>query len=393
MLTRRLFMAGVAGFAVNTPYVVRAQGNAPIRIGWMQALTGANSSAGVGFDRGINFQVKEINAAGGVNGRKIELTVRDTQGDPTKAVNAAQELISSEKVHVIIGPSNSGETLAVTPIMARAKMPQLHAGTIDELINTSKYPNAFRVCGSLQQWVEATNHYLVDVRKVKKFALLGDSTGYGSVSVESSAKDLAKRGCTVSYRGLIDLTTTNLMPDVLRAKESGAEALIVWTPATSMLARVLDARGELSWNVPVMGHPTLGSGALGALLAKQENWRDVYQVDFRNVCYDANGKLPPRTAALVEKLEGKVRMDDTVLWYVAWGVDAVNLVADAVAKTGSTASDAIIKHWNTLKAYPGIFGTYTFTPTEHNGFPTEEIVAGISNTFRSNGTHAIAAGY
>ncbi len=393
MLTRRAFMAGASGLAISAPLIARAQSNAPIRIGWMQALTGANSSAGVGFDRGINFRVNEINAAGGVKGRKIALTVRDTQGDPTKAVNAAQELISSEKVHVIIGPSNSGETLAVTPIMAKAKMPQLHAATIDELINPSKFPNAFRVCASLQQWVEATDHYLIDVRKIKKFALLGDSTGYGSVSVQSSTKDLAKRGCTVSYSGLVDLTTTNLMPDVLRAKESGAEAVIVWTPATSMLARVLDARGELNWKVPVMGHPTLGSGAVGALLAKQDNWNDVYQVDFRNVCYDKNGNLPPRTAELVKRLEGKVRMDDTVLWYIAWGVDAVNLVADAVSKTGSTSSDAIIKHWNTLKGYPGYFGTYTFSPTEHNGYPTEEVVAGVSNTFRPNGTHAIAAGY
>jgi branched-chain amino acid transport system substrate-binding protein len=392
MLTRRLFMAGTTGFVVTAPYVARAQ-SAPIKIGWMQALTGPNSSAGVGFDRGVQFQVKEINAAGGVNGRKIDLTIRDTQGDPTKAVNIAQELISSEKVNVLIGPSNSGETLAVTPIVARAKVPQIHAGTIDELINPSKYPNAFRVCASLQQWVEATNNYMVGVRKLKKIAVIGDSTGYGSVSVDASKADLAKRGITVTYSGLVDLTTTNLLPDVLRAKESGAEGLIAWTPATSMLARVLDARGELKWDVPVMGHPTLGSGAVGALLAKQDNWKDVYQVDFKNVCYDSAGNLPPRTAELVKKLDAaKIRMDDTVLWYIAFGVDAVNLVADA-AKAGATTSEQIIKHMNTLKNYPGYFGTYSFSETEHNGFPTSEVVAGVSNTVKPEGTHAIAAGY
>src|SRR5262249_61607307 len=65
--------------------------NEPIKIGYLPALTGPSSSTGIGINRGTIMAVDEINAAGGINGRPIELIVRDTQSDPTKAVNAVAQ--------------------------------------------------------------------------------------------------------------------------------------------------------------------------------------------------------------------------------------------------------------------------------------------------------------
>ena len=110
----------------------------PIKIGCLAAMTGPSSAPTIGFNRGVNFAADAINAAGGVKGRKIEIVMRDTQGDPTKAVNATQELISQVKVHAIWGPLNSGEALAVTPIMARAKMPDIHPCVVESLIDTNE---------------------------------------------------------------------------------------------------------------------------------------------------------------------------------------------------------------------------------------------------------------
>ena len=70
--------------------------------------------------------MQEINAAGGINGRQVELITRDTQSDPTKAVNGAAELTRGEKVTAVFGPVNSGESLAVVPLLARSKVPQVH---------------------------------------------------------------------------------------------------------------------------------------------------------------------------------------------------------------------------------------------------------------------------
>ena len=101
----------------------RCAANEPIRFGWLTALTGPNSAAGIGFNRAVVYAANKINAAGGVNGRMIEVIARDTQGDPTKAVNAAVEMASNLKVHAVFGPTNSGKSLATTPILPASRCP------------------------------------------------------------------------------------------------------------------------------------------------------------------------------------------------------------------------------------------------------------------------------
>ena len=135
-----------------------------------------------------------------MKGRKIEIITRDTQGDPTKAVNAMQEMISPLKVHAIWGPTNSGEWLAVTPIMAAAKMPNIHPCVVDSLIDPQKYPNAFRVAPSNTQWDDAVRNYCLNIVKVKKIAVIGDTTGYGTSAVNASVAGFKKDGAKVVYR-------------------------------------------------------------------------------------------------------------------------------------------------------------------------------------------------
>jgi len=102
-ITRRGFTAGSAGLVATGLACPAIAENRPILVGWMGALTGPLAAPSIGFNRGMQWAVDQINGAGGVKGRKIEIVSRDTQGDPTKAVNATQELISRRKVHVLWG--------------------------------------------------------------------------------------------------------------------------------------------------------------------------------------------------------------------------------------------------------------------------------------------------
>ena len=156
---------GTSLFRLASPAIAQT---APIRIGWLASLTGASAAPAIGFNRGVVFAANEINAAGGVKGRQIEIITRDTQGDPTKAVNATQELISQLKVDAIWGPTNSGESLAVTAIMARNKMPSIHPCVVDSLIDPVKYPNAFRIAPSNTQWDDAVRNYCLNILKTDR---------------------------------------------------------------------------------------------------------------------------------------------------------------------------------------------------------------------------------
>ncbi|MGB8572699.1 MAG: ABC transporter substrate-binding protein, partial [Pseudolabrys sp.] len=348
--TRREFAIGTAAsaaasaFSFPCPAIAQTE---PIRIGWLAALTGASSAPAIGFDRGVRYAAETINATGGVKGRKIEVTTRDTQGDPTKAVNATQEMISQLKVHAVWGPTNSGESLAITPIMARAKMPNIHPCVIDSLIDPEKFPNAFRTSPSNTQWNDAVRTYCIKVLKVKKVAVIADTTGYGVAAAKYSTEALKKDGADVVYVANIDANQPDMTPDMLRAKNLGAEAIVVWSTSTGMDARMFNTRATMGWDVPFVGHPSMSSGDIKGLLEKPANWEKVYAVGYRSCSYDANGKLPPRNEEFVAQLKGKVELSDTLLWWVAGGVDAINLIAKAV-ENGSTSPDDIIKYWNSV---------------------------------------------
>ncbi|MCK8784185.1 ABC transporter substrate-binding protein [Roseomonas sp. NAR14] len=392
-ITRRGLGLGVAGGAaalgLARPAIAQ---NEPIRFGWLASMTGPSSAPAIGFDRGVRFAAEAINAAGGVKGRRFEVITRDSQGEPTKAVNATQELISQSRVHAIWGPTNSGESLAVTAIMARAKMPNIHPCVVDSLIDPNRYPNAFRVAPSNGQWDDAVRRYATDVLKARKVAVFGDNTGYGVTAAKASSDAFKRENVEVVQLSNIDATQPDMTPDMLRARNAGAQAIVVWTVSTGMLARMLNTRAQMGWDVPFVGHPALSAGDIGGLLEKPENWRNVFCVGYRSCSYDSTGKLPARSQELVDRLQGKVNLNDSLLWWVACGVDAVNLVAKAVEATGSTASEAIIGHWNSLRKFPGYYGEYSFTPTQHNGYPGEDVVMSAANTGR-NGAFALAPGY
>ncbi len=392
LLTRRsLALAAAATSAISLARPAHAA-NEPLRIGWLASLTGASSAPAIGFNRGLIFATDSINAAGGVKGRKIEIITRDTQGDPTKAVNATQELISQLKVDAIWGPTNSGESLATTSIMARSKMPNLHPCVVDSLIDVKKYPNAFRIAPSNSQWDDAVRGYALKILKARKIAVIGDTTGYGVTAAKASAEAFKKDGAEVVYLANIDATQPDMTPDMLRARDAGAEVIVIWSVSTGMIARLLNTRGTMAWNVPCVGHPSLSSGEIASLVSNKSYWDNVYAVGYKSCSYDSAGKLPTRTEEFVKRLTGKVDLSDTLLWWVAAGFDAINLVAKAVETTGSSSNDAIIGYWNSLNRYPGNFGNYSFSVEQHNGYPTDEVVMSAANSAKL-GAFTLAPGY
>jgi len=361
-----------------------------IRIGWLSSLTGPLSSAAIAENQGVQFAVEEINKAGGVNGRKLELVTRDTAGDPTKAVNLAKQLAFTEKVHFIIGPVNSGESLATVPIVARAGIPNLIIGTVDELVDARKYPNAFRAINTNRQWIEAANNYALNVIKRRKVAVIGDTSGYGTSSAKTAAELLDKAGVKPVYSVLIDPNKTDLTDEMNKAKAAGADVIMPWSAATGLLARLLNTRGDMGWDVPVVGHSAMMAPAIKQLLNKPEYWKNAIAAGYLSTTYDDQGKLPPRTQALLDKLHGKMGKGeiDYMLWWVALGYDTVKIVEHAVKQAGGTDPKAIRKALENTKSFEGVYATYSWSPTQRNGFPDHQIVMNAANSFKDGAYRA-----
>ena len=363
----------------------------PIRIGWLSSLTGPLSSPALAENQGVQLAIEEINAAGGVGGRKMELLTRDTSGDPTKAVNFAQQLVFSDKVHFIIGPVNSGEALATTPIISRAGIPNIVIGAVDQLTDPRKYPRTFRVINTNMQWISAANEYAIKTLKRTKVAVVGDTTGYGASSAKAAQELLEKAGVKPVYSVLIDPNKTDLSDEMAKAREAGADVVMLWSAATGLLSRLLNARGDMRWDVPVIGHGALMAAQIRALLNKPEYWENTYAAGPLSTTYDESGKLPPRTQALVDKMRPRLggKEIDVLFWWVAMGYDTVKVIEHAVRKAGTTDPAAIQKALEETRNLEGVYATYSWGPDERNGFPDSSMTLNVANTFK-DGSFKIA---
>ena len=214
---------------------------------------------------------------------------------------------------------------------------------------------------SNSQWDDAVRNYCLNILKVKKVAVIGDTTGYGVTAVGASVAAFKKDGADVVYQANIDATQPDMTPDMLRAKNAGAEAIVVWSVSTGMEARMFNTRAAMNWDVPFVGHPSMASGEIAGLVEKPENWKKVYAIGYKSCSYDASGKLPPKSEDLVARLtKAKIALNDTLLWWVAGGIDADradrqggrDLGLHRCARASSPSSTALSK-------YPGYFGNYT----------------------------------
>ena len=355
-----------------------------VKIGWLSSLTGPLSSAAIAENQGVQLAVEEINKSGGILGRQIELLTRDTAGDPTKAVNFAQQLAFSDKVQFVIGPVNSGEALATTPILARAGVPNIIIGAIDELVDPVKYPRAFRAINTNLQWISTANSYATGTLKKTKVAIIADTSGYGTASARSAEQLLEKAGIKPVYTVLVDSNKTDLADEMSKAKAAGADVVMPWSAATGLLSRLLNARGDMGWNVPVVGHPALMAAQIRKLLNKPEYWDNTFAAGYQSTTYGADGKLPERTQALVDKVRGKLGGGeiDVLFWWVALGYDTVKIIEHAAKTAGSLDPAAIQKALENTKDFRGVYTNYSWSPTERNGFPDANMAMNAASTFK-----------
>ncbi|MGY2049604.1 ABC transporter substrate-binding protein [Methylobacterium sp. JK268] len=376
--------AWAGGLALCLGLLAAAPGRAaePIRIGWLSSLTGPLSSAAIAENQGVQFAIREINAAGGIDGRPLELLTRDTAGEPTKAVNLAQQLLFSDKVQFIIGPVNSGESLATVPIVARAGIPNIVIGTIDELTDPKKYPLAFRAINTNRQWIEGGNAYALDVLKRRKVAVIGDTSGYGTSSAKTASALLEQAGVKPVYSVLVDPNKTDLTDEMTKAKAAGADVVMPWSAATGLMARILNTRGDMGWEVPVVGHPAVMALPIKGLLNKPEYWQNTFSAGYQSTTY-VDGKLPARTQALIDKIKPALGGTiDFTFWWVALGYDTVKIIEHAVKQAGSTDPQKFKAVLESTKDFPGVYASYGWSPQDHNGFPDKNIVVDVASSFR-----------
>jgi len=365
--------AGAAGFASGLAMPAIAQ-NKPIRLGWIAAVSGMFASNAQAQDWGFHMAVADLNEQGGLLGRKIEVVMRDSAADPSKAVSFAKELVYNENIDVLCGPINSGEALPTLGIVSGAKKLHLIGGSVEELIDPVKYPLGFRNLNANGQWIKVAVNFMANDLKKTKVAIINDNTGYGVLSRETVTKYLATHNLKPVYAATVDPNKPDVTDELLKAKEAGADVITEWSNATGFVARLVNARGEQNWNVPIVGHPTIMQQQVANLLSKRSYWENVYGLGYAHQVVDAQGKLPPSVQAFMDKHQ------DTIGPFLAAGLPAflqghaaVTIYAAGLTKSGDTDPFKVKTALETLPVVNTPYGPFIYTPTDHNGFQDDGI--------------------
>ncbi|HEX2769972.1 MAG TPA: ABC transporter substrate-binding protein, partial [Geobacteraceae bacterium] len=209
----------------------------PIKIGALFSITGPPSFLGEPERNSAQMVVDEINKAGGVKGSKIELVVYDTQGDATKAVQAATRLIKEDKVVAIIGPSTTGDSMAVIPIVEKAQIPMISCAA------------GIKITEPVKKWVfkTAQNDSLavarifehLKKRKINKVAILTVSDSFGASGREQLKNQAANFGIQVVSDDTYGPKDTDMTSQLTKIRSSQAQVLICWgtNPGPAVIAR------------------------------------------------------------------------------------------------------------------------------------------------------------
>jgi branched-chain amino acid transport system substrate-binding protein len=337
-------------------------------IGAIAPLTGPNGTMGSGAKMGANLAAKEINASGGVLGKRLEIVFRDDEGNSNKAVQVAQELISNLRVRAILGPINTPNALAIAPILNDARTINLTLSTGTATVDPTKFPYIFRAQYYAWQEAETMLKYFLDTKGFTRLAILADSTGYGQGGVAELTAQLKTRGLTPVAIESYNPGDTDMTGQVARLINAGAQGILAWGLGHD-LAQAAKALNRLGSKIPMIG--ASGITMVGFRNLGGEAAKDHYGVYVRRFTFVAGQPRDPNASDFVAKLDreyGTAWDAQTVVsapWY-----EMVYLYAEAVNRAGTDNPDRVKAELEKLNGFPsrGIYTTYSFSADNHNGF-------------------------
>jgi branched-chain amino acid transport system substrate-binding protein len=197
----------------------------PIKIAVVDAQSGASSDLGQFEWRGVSLAVNQVNAAGGVDGRKIQLTLYDDQGDPTVGTELARKIASEGDV-AMLGTAESAVTIAMAPILKTEQIPNITSGQSVGLIAVHS-PYLFLNSPTGLTYDTTLAKYLITTKGYKKIAMLTNNDSYGAGEDKSFTSALKSLGITPVASKVVPSTQTNMTPELTSIRGSGPQVLFI----------------------------------------------------------------------------------------------------------------------------------------------------------------------
>ena len=261
LVKRTLAVLATAGFSA----VAGAQ---PVPIFGLVELSGPGTTAGVNFDNGVKLAVKEINARGGILGRKVEYTSWDTQTQPGVAKALAAKAID-QGAPIVIGPVFSGSILVSMGETRRAEIPNIIGGEAAAITQQGN-PYVFRTSFTQAAAMPKVARYLAENLNVKSLAVVYVNNDFGKGGRDMITKAAEAKGIKIAADISTDQGQVDFSSAILKAKQSNADALFVYTNEEES-ARLLKDLRKHGYDKPVVGETTLANDKVIELAGEAAN--------------------------------------------------------------------------------------------------------------------------
>lgn len=354
-----------------------AQSKDPIKVGLGAAVSGGSAASGEAIKRGMQIAMDEINAKGGLlGGRKLEMVIRDDEGDPAKGVKNARDLVEREKTVVVFGGLHTTVALAQVPVWHELKalyMGAWAAGT--EIAHNGQKPNyVFRVSANDDYADKFLVRYATETLKKTKPGLLLENTAWGQSNDVGLNKWLATKNIKPVGTEKFNWGDPDMSPQLLRLKNAGADHIIMVANAPEG-AQVVKSRAKIGWEIPMIAHWGISGGRFAELTGDLSDGVAFLQT------YSFFGKQNERGQAVLKALKDKygVKGPEDIIAPVgtANAYDGMHLVALAIEQAGSTDATKVRDALENPKGeYKGLIKTYKrpFTPDQHDALTDDDYI-------------------
>jgi branched-chain amino acid transport system substrate-binding protein len=350
-------------------------GQEPVKIGLVAALTGESALSGEAITRGLQVAIDEVNTAGVLGGRPLELVSRDDESDPAKGVATARELIEQEDVAVVFGGLDSPVSLAMLPVVHELTTPYMGVWAAATGITRNDFkPNyAFRVSANDNLVDKFLLGYAKQKYDVSKVGLMLINNPWGE-SNQAGFEEWAKES-KIEIAGIekFNEEDSDVTAQLTRLKDSGAQALMLVANAAPA-AQVMRSLTRIQWDVPIISHWGISGGRFSELAGKIANKVEFVQT------YSFFGDQSPIGQKVLKKLADKFQLKDPSEILAPIGTanayDALMLTAKAIEQAGSTEGSKLQAAFENLPQYQGLIKTYDkpFTADNHDALTEDDYI-------------------
>jgi branched-chain amino acid transport system substrate-binding protein len=339
----------------------------PIKIGMVAPLTGPFAPLGLGDKAAAEQEVKKINAAGGIKGRTVELTVKDDKTEVPQSVSLYNQFAADKTYSAVLSSANVSASTAIGPSAISTKTPTLTLGPVSEFADGSN-PYTFTIPATPEVYAKKMVEYFSDQGfKTLSIGYSGKDV-YGATGNDATKAAAQEAGIEIVLDEAIDPGATDFTPLITKVKAAKADAFLLWAagPAPVIITKQLQGSGITLY----------GTGAMASNLYIEPSGEAAEGVVMSSSIAVPGSQLPAGPLkTLVDDFATPWQAANNGVYppqFAFDGVTGIQLLKAAIEKAGSTDREAIRDALETLDVLTPT-GRFTYTKTNHSGLTADAV--------------------